>query len=80
MNMELYYQILADYYAKQGRSNEMVDATAIVRDRCYQALCNIKEILEDDTLEDPECFYKIEEIVCVLEDLGSNAGTRHDFG
>ena len=43
-------------------------------------LCRIKEIIEDDTLDDPECFMKIEEIVCVLEEVGSSGGIRHDFG
>ena len=78
--MELYIKILADYYAKHGYLEQMVDPTVIIQDRCYQALCRIKEILEDDTLEDPECFLKIEEIICVLEELGSGAGLRHDFG
>ena len=36
--------------------------------------------LEDDSLEDSECFYRIEEIVCVFEGLGSDCGSRHDFG
>ena len=47
---------------------------------CYKALQKIKAILEDDSLEDSECFYRIEEIVCVFEDLGSDCGSRHDFG
>lgn len=42
---------------------------------CYKALQKIKAILEDS-----ECFYRIEEIVCVFEDLGSDCGNRHDFG
>lgn len=46
----------------------------------YKALQKIKAILEDDSLEDSECFYRIEEIVCVFEDLGSDCGSRHDFG
>lgn len=78
--MELYHKILADYFAKYGYLDELVDATVIVQDRCYQALCRIKAILEDDGLDDPECFRRIEGIVMVLEDLGSDAGTRHDFG
>lgn len=78
--MELYIKILADFYAKHGYLEQMVDPTAILQDRCYQALCQIREILQDDTLEDPECFYKIEEIVCVLEDLGLDGGSSHDFG
>ncbi len=55
------------------------DAQAIVEMECYKALKRIKEILEDDELEDEECFMKIEEIVCVFEDLGMGCGSRHDF-
>lgn len=47
--MELYTHILAEYLACHVRFEELVDAEAIVRDRCYQALCRIKEILGDDT-------------------------------
>ena len=78
--MELAIKILADYYAKHGYLEQMVEPAVIIRDRCYRALCRIKEILEDETPEDPECFQKIEEIVCVLEELGADAGIRHDFG
>ena len=37
-------------------------------------------VIEDDSLEDDECFMKIEEIVCAFENLGSGGGNRHDFG
>ena len=52
----------------------------VVEGECYQALKKIKAIIDDDTLDDRDCFYKIEEIVCVLEEIGSNGGSRHDFG
>lgn len=78
--MELYHKILADYFARYGYLEELIDSTAIVQDRCYQALCRIKEILEDDSMDDPECFSRIEKIVCVIEELGCDAGSRHDFG
>lgn len=78
--MELAVRILADYYAKHGYLENMIDTTVIIQDRCYQALCRIKEILEDETLDDPACFQKIEEVVCALEELGTDAGIRHDFG
>lgn len=52
----------------------------LVEGRCYQALQKIQAVLKDDRLDDTECFQKIEEIVCVFEDLGSGCGTRHDFG
>lgn len=57
-----------------------VDPAQIVEGRCYLALQKIKAIIEDDSLEDEECFAKIEEIVCVFEEMGSNGGGRHDFG
>lgn len=48
--------------------------------RCDQALCRIRDILWDDALNDAECFLKIEEIVQVLEEIGSDGGSRHAFG
>jgi len=47
---------------------------------CYETLKKIKVILEDDNLNDKECFIKIEEIICLFEDIGSGCGERHDFG
>ena len=44
------------------------------------ALLQIQHILKDESLNDQECFYKIEEIVRVFERLGSGCGSRHDFG
>ena len=55
-------------------AKEMVEASS------YQALCQIREILRDDSLSDPECFEKIERIVCLFEQMGSSCGSRHDFG
>ena len=54
--------------------------TNILKTECYNALVKIREILTDDTLNDAECFNKIEAIVCVFESLGSGGGIRHDFG
>lgn len=78
--MELYHKILAEYFAEYGNLDEKINAAEIVCDRCYQALRRIKQILEYDSLEDPERFWRIEEIVNTLEELGTDAGTRHDFG
>ena len=52
----------------------------VINGKCYQALQRIKEIVQDDSLADDACFMKIEEIVCALEEIGSNGGSRHDFG
>ena len=48
--------------------------------KCYQALQAIKRILEEDELEDEECFDRIEKIISVFETLGSGIYDRHDFG
>ncbi len=58
-----------------------LDLTAkdMLESASYQALCQIREIIMDDTLSDPECFQKIERIVCLFEELGIDCGNRHDF-
>ena len=33
-------------------------------------LCQIKEILDDDTLDDPTCFQRIAAIVTAFQDAG----------
>lgn len=80
--MELYKELLLHLLREEGvqTSINSLDLNVLLESTCYQALCRIKEVLEDDTLEDQECFMKIEEIVCVLERIGSNGGTRHDYG
>ena len=52
----------------------------LVSDASSRALRNIRDILADDTLDDPACFARIEAIVSLLEDLGINCGRSHDFG
>ena len=83
--MELYQEILCHVLANekiQVSFPELIntDVTKIVELECYKALAKIKAILEDDALADSECFQQIEEIVCAFEALGSNGGSRHDFG
>lgn len=55
-------------------------ASEVVELESYNALCKIKKIIEDESLDDPECFHRIEAIVSELEALGSDGGSRHDFG
>ena len=81
MRMELYQEILTRELERQARQAALAaNVPEIVEGKSYRALNAIKAILADDSLSDPECFAKIEEIVCVLEDLGSSGGGRHDFG
>ncbi len=82
--MELYKEILANILRKEeiqiSFPNLKLDAAQIIEFECYKALKTIKAIIEDDSLEDKECFMKIEEIVCTFEAIGSDGGSRHDFG
>ena len=72
--MEMYKDILVKYIL-----NTMDDSDAFVEGLCYKTLMKIKEILEDDRLDDRDCFMKIEEIVCAFEELGIGIEYRHDF-
>ena len=82
--MELYLEILAHILAHEELQitfpNLRIDAAQIVEGECYKALQNIKTIIEDDSLEDRECFMKIEKVVCALEEIGTSGSSRHDFG
>lgn len=58
---------------KQSLLGELMNSAAC------RALEKIRRVLNDDRLDDQTCFWKIEEIVKIYEEIGSNAGTRHDF-
>ena len=82
--MELYKEILAHALmygeVKISFSGKNGDISKIVEGECYKTLERIIAIIKDDTLEDNECFLKIEEIVCAFEKIGVDCGHRHDFG
>ena len=83
---ELYWELLTGILAKAQISVtienlEVRDSAAIVENECYRALKKIVEIVRNENIDDPECFWRIEEIVCVLEkELKIHCGPRHDFG
>ena len=81
--MRLYAQILTKLLENQTVQvvfpELQIDAEKLIEMRCYQALQKIKAIIEDESLEDAECFLRIEEIVRVLEEIGSDGGFRHDY-
>ena len=54
-------------------------AWKMAEERCFQALREIRNVLDDSGLTDPECFAEIEKIISVLEELGVGCGRRHDF-
>lgn len=82
--MELYKELLAKLLEHEEVKivfpNLKIDPAELVELKCYQALRKIKAIIEDDSLTDRECYLKIEAIICLLEELGSDGGDRHDFG
>ena len=78
--MELWEIIL--HNAIKGYKGEIKasDIEKLFEKECYVVLEKIKKILEDDSLEDEDCFERIEALVCLYEEMGSECGTRHDFG
>ena len=77
--MDLYVEMLKEILSTQTVRVTFPDLTdtpaQLVDSACYRAL----EEIRDESLSDKECFQKIEEIVCVLESLGSGGQGRHDF-
>ena len=57
-----------------------VDPADLIELASYRALQNIQAIGRDDSLDDVQCYHRIEKIICTLEDLGSDGGGRHEFG
>lgn len=80
--MELWQEIFCTLLQNEQikiQFSDKIDIEKLFHDACYQALQKIKRIIEDETLDDPSCFMKVEGIIRTLEALGSNGGFRHDF-
>ena len=77
--MELYEAILYEALVKEIMEKTELKYADIIEMKCYQAIKEIYAVVADDTLEDPECFRRVEQIVCVLDELGIGGGGRHDF-
>lgn len=79
--MKLWQTILASVTKEcEGKMITESDIEKLFEKECYIVLERIKAILEDDSLDDKDCFEKIESIVCLFEEIGSDCGARHDFG
>lgn len=74
--MKLYENILINLL---NDISNPINIEKIFHDKCYITLEKIRDIILDDSLTDPECFEKIEQIVLLFEEIGSNGGNRHDF-
>ena len=81
--MELFQEILQKVFEKEeiqvSFPNVSFSAAEIVEGESYRTQQKIKAVIEDDGLEDKERIMKIEKIVCLLEEIGSDGGNRHDF-
>ena len=81
--MDLYKDILCTLLQNttvEVRFPDLALSTDLFSAVCYRTLKKIKAVLEDDTLDDPACFEKIEEIMEIFEDLCGTIPNRHDFG
>lgn len=81
--MELLKELLVKILEKEETHivfpNLKISASDLVEMECYKALRKIKSVIENDSLEDKQCFMQIEEIINIFESSGSNGGGRHDF-
>jgi len=63
------------YFEAQGCSQ----ALDVAENRALEAIAQIKTILDDKTLNDPECVQRIEAVVELFHEAGIST-TRHDWG
>jgi len=81
--MELYEKMLAKLLGNEEVHitfpNLKINPTEIIANEAYQALKRIKEIIDDESLSDEECFLKIEKIIILFEHWDGLDGYRHDF-
>lgn len=80
--MEVALNILAKLLIEHGAQVTISGGEGLeqlLRERCCQALKEIRDVLDDGTLNDPDCFRRIEKIVEIYEALGAGGGSRHDF-
>lgn len=80
--MKLWKQLLIN--GLQNELNEVDFLTdenikKILDIKSYKILLQIVQVLENNNLQDEDCFYKIEEIINILQENGVLVD-RHDFG
>ena len=84
--MELKDELLLYTLRRENKRDEKHEAQVLtalckkIDTLSVRLLREIREIIRDPNLDDDVCFEKIEEIVCLFEEYGIAAGTRHDFG
>ena len=80
--MELWRELLISGLQDTNNKIENVSDKAlgeILESKCYQVLLEIKRTIDDEKLQDADCYIRIEEIIRVLEE-NCVFCDRHDFG
>lgn len=72
------FQIMGEVTEYLKRTDTVPKVIQETETRAIKALEKIRDVLNDDSLEDPECFYRIDAIISVLSDLGIYTH-RHDW-
>lgn len=78
--MKMWQPILSRATKKHESNVTESELEKLFEKECYLILERIKGVLEDDRLEDEDCFERIEDIVRIFEESGICCGARHDFG
>lgn len=78
--MQVLNAVLAQVLADSIPLFPAEDLKIIAEGRCYLLLQRIRDVVADESLGDPECFQKIEEIIRILNESLIDTGPRHDFG
>ena len=80
--MALYEELFADICAKNRVHLSFpdldVDLETLTEQTCYTLLLEIQKVIQDDSLDAPECIIRIAKIVTLLERHGLSAGYRQD--
>ena len=82
--MNLYQELLTDMLTRLNTDEQRETLEKVIKSgieaQCFRILQEIQAVVRDTTLNDPQCFEKIEQIVTVFEKYALDAGVRHDFG
>ena len=80
--MELWREVLISGLQNENNKLDYINdkiLKELIDIQSYSILLQIKLLLEDEKLEDEDCFIKIEKILCKLGENGVFCD-RHDFG
>ena len=74
----LYENVVEQQIMTYVKTLQADDLRSMMESEALDLLSQIKAILDDDTAEDPECFYRIDAIVSAFGAKGIYT-TRHDW-